>query len=916
MKRETVTTTLRWLGDWPWYIGLTAASVLALVAWLLYRREAGGMRPAFRILLPLLRALAVFLIVVLLGGPVLHHRKVIGELARLVILLDGSESMQLADPGMDSGRKIQILERLGMLDPGAVNLDQPQASAALAEARSLAEGLKTMEAPSADALKKIAGDFAALVAKADGLFAKSGKEAEPLARFRTEVAAPAAELAAREIKSMDDGKRATEDLTKLADAAGRWSAQIAGMFQQALGAEGANPAVKSALAKFDALPRWQRVQALLMNGKPEDKLLAKLAGKFDLQLATLDNGEVKRIWQANSGDTPLPGSLPKPEGAVTNLTSGLDFSVSSEQKAGKGAVLLITDGQQNAGDSPLATAKVLAGKKMPVFTLGTGSQVPPLDLAVLRTVVPESVYHEDVVRGEILLKEEAPANQPITLTVRDGDKVVWEKQLVTGAKPTLTVPFEFPVKELAAARLKALPEGVEALGVPLELKVSVTALDGERELSNNESNLRFRAVTQKRKVLLVDGRPRWETRYLKNLYQRDEKWEVHAAIAGMRGESGFVRGDKEGNFPVDKAALDAYELIIFGEVPKALLKPEEIRWIADFVGKRGGAILFIDGARGHLRQYGDTPLGPLLPVDYEDVKAPVGLKSLRLAGRAVQLAPFALTADLATNAEAWAKLPVPKSVVGVKPLPGAETLIEADSANGPVPLAVLRPFGPGKVYYHAFDDSWRWRYEVADKFHVKFWNQIAGFVAEEPFAARDKYVLLDAGKLTYEPGEQAAIRARLRSGEGKPVTDATVNAVLSRDGKQVASINLTSDEGGLYRGKTAALEPGNYEVTIESAAVPEGKIQARTEFKVEAGQKIERTLLSVNEDLLRQISLTSGGQYFREEQIDQIVKLLEPMSAGNIEESETSLLESKWWFALLVLLLTLEWLIRKRVGML
>ena len=94
------------------------------------------------------------------------------------------------------------------------------------------------------------------------------------------------------------------------------------------------------------------------------------------------------------------------------------------------------------------------------------------------------------------------------------------------------------------------------------------------------------------------------------------------------------------------------------------------------------------------------------------------------------------------------------------------------------------------------------------------------------------------------------------------------------------------------------------------------RIKVRTEFKVEAQQKIERTLLSVNEDLLRQISLTSGGRYFREEQADQLVKLLEPMAAGNIKESETPLLESKAWFALLVLLLTTEWLIRKRVGML
>lgn len=914
MKSETVTTTLRWIGDWPWFVGLTIAIVLAITAWVLYRRDTGGMRPAFRLLLPSLRALAVFLIVVLLGGPVLHHRKVIGELARLIVLLDGSESMQLADPGMDSGRKIQILERIGMLDPGAVNLDQPQASAALAEAKSMAESLKSADAPTPEALKKMIADFAALTARADGLFGKSSQTADVLGRFRTELAKPAADLAAREIKSVDERNRATQDLAKLSEAAGRWSGEIADLFQKAINAEGANPAVKSALEKFDGLQRWQRVQALLLEGKPEQRLLAKLAGKFDLQVASLDNGEVKPIWQANNKDVPVPATLSKPVGNLTNLTSGLSYSVSNEQKAGKGAVIMITDGQQNAGDSPIEVAKVLAGKKMPVFTLGVGSHIAPRDLAILKTIVPDSVYFEDVVRGEVIIKEEVPVNQPFTLKVKDGEKVVWEKQFITEGKPSRTIPFDFPVKELAAERIKAMPKDVKALGVPMDLKVSVTPIEGERELSNNEASLRFRAVTQKRKVLLVDGRPRWETRYLKNLYQRDEKWEVNAAIAGMRGETGFVRGDKEGNFPADKPMLDAYELIIFGEVPKDLLKPEEQRWLADFVGKRGGAIIFLDGARGYLRQYNDTPMGPLLPVDYADVKPPVGLKSLGLTGRAAGLAPFALSPEIATNAEVWAKLPVPKSVVGVKPLPGAEVLIDGEAAGGRVPLAILRPYGAGKVYYHAFDDSWRWRYEVADKYHVKFWNQIANFVAEEPFSTSDKFVSLDAGKLTYEPGAQAPIRVRIRSGEGKPVTDAAVTAVISRDGKPVAKIELTPAEGGLYRGKTAALEAGSYEVTVESAAVPE--IKVRTEFKVEASQNIERTLLSVNEDLLRQISLTSGGQYFREEQVDQIIKLIEPLTAGNVQESETSLLESKWWFALLVLLLTAEWLIRKRVGML
>lgn len=812
MNHQTVTHSLRWAGAWPWQLGLTAGAALALAAWWLYRREAGTMRPLFRFVLPLLRATAVLLIVILLGGPLIHHRTVTGQLARLTILVDGSQSMQLADPGMDARRKIRILERLGLLDAGAVNLDQAQTSAALA--------------------------------------------ADP------------------------------------------------------------NPAVKNALAKFDALPRWQRVRAMLLGGRPGQGLLAKLGDKFDVQLACLDNSEVKPIWQSGAKDSPMPGELPKPLGTITDLTSGLAYGVSAQPKVGPGALLLISDGQQNAGEPPLETAKILAGKRLPVFTLGTGSDVAPRDLAILRVTVPDSVFFEDVLRGEIVLKEEVAAGLPITLSIKDGDKVVWQQQLITEAKANRSVPFEFPIKELAAARLKALPTGAETSSVALDLQVSVTPVDGEPELSNNEIGLRFRAVTQKRKILLLDGRPRWETRYLKNLYQRDEKWDVNAVVAGMKSDTGFVRGNKDGAFPADKATLDTYELVILGDVPKDLFKPEELHWLADFVGKRGGGMILIDGARGHLREYADTPLGPLLPVDYANAKAPTGLTSLVLTGRAADLAPFALSAEIAANAGVWAKLPVPRSVAGVTALPGAEVLIEGATATGRVPLAVLRPFGAGQVYYHAFDDSWRWRLEVADTYHVRFWNQLANLVLEEPFAARDKCLSLDAGKLTYEPGDRAELRVRLRSGEGKTVTDATVAAVLWRDGRQVATIGLNPDSGGVFRGKTAGLEAGDYEVTVETAAIPEGQIKVRTGFKVEARQNAERTVLSVNEDLLREIALTTGGHYLREEQADELVGLLEPMSAGNIRESETLLLESRWWFGLIVVLLTLEWLIRKRVGML
>ena len=910
------TTTLRWVGDWPWFAGVGAAAVLGAVAWVLYRRDTQSYNRCLRLLLPTLRALVVVLIVLMLSGPVLHHRKVIGQLARVIVCLDSSESMQLTDSAMDAGRKISIARRLGLLDSAGAALDLPEAAEKLADAKGLAASLATLQTPDDTAWKKMSAEFAARVAEADALIAKAGKDNDALNRLRSELVMPTNELLRRELKAVDDRTRAALELSRLADTAGRWSRDVSELFIRQIENDPASAPLKAALAKFDGLPRWQRLQALLLEGKPEQRILARLAAQHDVQVVSLDGGAVKPLWQPGKEEAALPTTLPKPEGQITDLNSGLKFAASDENKAERGAVILLTDGQHNAGDAPLDSAKILAGRKMPVFTVGFGSQVAPRDIAVLRVVAPDAVFFEDRVRGEVILKEEVPAGQPFTLTVKDGDKVVWEKQLVTEGRSPRRVPVEFAIKELAEARLKNQPQGYEVLGAAVELKAIVSGLEGDRELSNNEAPMRFRAVAQKRRILILDGRPRWETRYLRNLFERDEKWEINAVIAGSSNDVGFIRGDKPGTFPSEQKTLESYELIIFGEVPRSSLKDDEMKWLADFVGKRGGAMLFIDGARELLRAYSDTPLGPLMPVEWTGTAVRSGIKSLALTERAASLGAFALSPDLAANADTWTHLPAPHWLSGAKPLAGAEVLIEADTGGQKIAAAVLRPFGSGRVYYQGFDDSWRWRYEVADLYHTKFWNQLASFVAEPPFAARDKFVSLDAGQLTYQPGEQADMRVRLRDGEGKPVADAAVTAVVTREGQKVATFSLTPDEGGLYRGKTAALQPGNYEVAVESAAVPEGQIKARTQFKVTARESAERTLLSLNEDLLRQISIASGGEYYREEKADDLLAKLAPMSNGEVIESDTVLWQSWWWFLPIIALLTLEWILRKRVGML
>ena len=104
MNGEKVQTTLRFVGDWPWWLGLGAALLLGAGACVLYRRDVRTLSTWLRLLLPGLRGVAIAMIVLMLSGPVLHHRKVVGELSALRLFVDGSQSMQLTDPSMSAAR--------------------------------------------------------------------------------------------------------------------------------------------------------------------------------------------------------------------------------------------------------------------------------------------------------------------------------------------------------------------------------------------------------------------------------------------------------------------------------------------------------------------------------------------------------------------------------------------------------------------------------------------------------------------------------------------------------------------------------------------------------------------------------------------------------------------------------------------
>ena len=135
------------------------------------------------------------------------------------------------------------------------------------------------------------------------------------------------------------------------------------------------------------------------------------------------------------------------------------------------------------------------------------------------------------------------------------------------------------------------------------------------------------------------------------------------------------------------------------------------------------------------------------------------------------VAALTLSTGAKTNDEIWASLKPPHCLSALRPLPGAEVLAEAVLKDKPTPAIVFRRFGSGKVLFAAFDETWRWRYRVADEYHQRYWNQLSNLIMASPFAVSDRFVSIDTGALLYTPGRNVQIRAKIRDTEGRPVEE-------------------------------------------------------------------------------------------------------------------------------------------------
>lgn len=607
-----------------------------------------------------------------------------------------------------------------------------------------------------------------------------------------------------------------------------------------------------------------------------------------------------------------------PAGAQTRLGDGVRQVLTELRGAPPSAVVLLSDGQTTEGEPLVKSAELAARKGVPLYAVGLGSAEPARDLELTDLLVDDVVFVDDAVRFQAKLAARGLAGEKVRVRLLERPP---------GARA------DAPGVEIGAVELDAPPDGqparVEIVHEPREtgdrsFVLEVPPQPRELQVDNNRIERSISVRKEKLKVLLAEGEPRYEYRYLKTYLEREETIDLSVVL--MSSDPEYSEQDRSAipTFPTSKEELFAFDVVLFGDVDPSYLSQAQMRNLAEFAEDKGGGVLFIAGELYNPLAYRGTPLEALIPVELADARDPSAVGA-PVAPYRPELTPegrgspiFRFSADEAESARVWRELPESYWYLEApRKKPGALVLVDHASAtgsDGKVPLIAYQFTGAGRTMFHAFDDTWRWRFRAGDRYFGRFWVQTIRFLARSRLAGK-RQAEIQADRRAYERGQPVQIRVRFPNPGLAPAGDeATVQ--VERQGGTSRTIKLTRSPGAsnVFEGVLSRAAEGEYTARLLPPPVLEGPIPTAT-FRVEApAGEFER--VQMNEPELRRAASAAGGVYYAATAAASLLEDLPRPAKVPLDTDPPIPLWNTWpALALFLALLAAEWILRKRARM-
>jgi len=976
---------------WPlWILALMGATCIeSLVALYAFERHTVH-RKGGTVALGLRIVLAMGLIV-MLAQPVWSWDLFRDKPKTVAILLDSSASMHMDQKYLTPADKVRLGEAMGVLErPYALDTLRSELDVIRRDAIETRDWLNTLKAAASETRgrqivtrraamrKQFDEGVKTIEARMKGLWGKQMSTFAPAQRAARDSldATLSGEVvdalkSAGKVLDQTNAEKLAEAYPALLDRTNGVLAilasvqQSAGPLADALDAAYHAQLPEKTRQKLDVMAartRYQLARDVLQRQRGgADSFIEQIGADFAVDLHAFDS----TVRQVTLEDGFTQGELTA-EQQQTALAGALEKVLASADVSRLVGVVVLSDMRHNGPGRPRDIASRFGWKSIPVCPVVFGSSQPPPDAAVASVSAPETLYPEDKLLVSAKIKLDGLAGRDVVVTLNDGDREV--------GRQTIRVPDVASLRR--EVQFSCTPE---SLG-DHTYRVRVEPVEGEAVADNNETPFSVKVHDDRTKMLLIDSRPRWEMRYLKNLFtNRDASVNLQYVLLypdrtasepkakTVHASASRPRGQAEANaLPETKDEWLKFDVVILGDVSPVDLGDEAVEALDELVTTRGGTLVCIAGQRHMPHAFGATPLKDLLPVTFEPgpdaPEMPERAFRIDMTSEGARNVIMRLEVDPAENRRVWDELPDiywRHPLTGVKD--GATVLAYARGADVPGPLrstmdadarkirlaeirdyqrsralVTLHNYGRGRVMFMGFDRTWRLRYRQGDTYHHRLWGQVLRWATADRLSSGTAQVKVGTDRVRYTIDDRVRVRAQIYLEDNTGLTKGDVAVEIYREKPNPAdpeaprlrelvmrrSLVPVPNAPGAYSGDLGKMAMGAYQVVLAGRAVKDVLVQegaaetVEASFTVGAATSGEQVELAADRVLAGQIAGVSGGVSVDPAQIDQVLKALgvgEQSAKANL--AQWDLWDSWPLLAIMLAVLTGEWLLRKRIGL-
>ncbi len=628
------------------------------------------------------------------------------------------------------------------------------------------------------------------------------------------------------------------------------------------------------------------------------------------------------------------------EASGTSTAIGAALATALAERRGQplAGVLVLSDGQSNAGEDARKVAEQAGKQGVPIVSLTIGTEEGPSNARLAAIEADPIVFVRDPAEIGVLVETHGMEGRTGVVTLEKRGTGAWEqvgREEVTFDEPNAARRVSFRIT----------PESVEEL----EFRAQVSELGTELTDADNFATHAMKVVRQQIRVLLIAGSPSPEVQFLRNSLLRDTGIEFASWLQPAGAGYEQLGTQPLQRLPTTRQELEQFDVLILCDPDMQALGPAWSDLISQFVGTSGGGLVFVAGEM-HTRNLFDGVTSDgggstgstinnawlrTLPVVADPglyrSTADVALSAreiwnLELTAEGSIDSIFQFDADPGRNREILASLPGMYWHFPVtRAKPGGTVLARHGdprmrNAFGRHALFAIHRYGPGHAAFLAFDSTYRWRY-LHEEYFDGFWARLIDRVGRSKALGGRYPFTLTLDKSVYRTGDRVTIQARSSDAGDTSSAVLDLRGEVEAAGQAAVPLELEprADEPGVAQGTFTPGETGVYSVRVlpgnVAAQGADPSVRPATlNFRVEsAHSELDRPKL--DRALLEDLASASGGSVFSLAEHTRVPDAFEIRQIHRTLEYRDEMWDAPIIFGGLLVLLTLEWLLRKRSRM-